>query len=84
MPDEPDRMPDAGCGWRAKAIGITVANVGMAGAVGGDMTMPRPVVAGETAMITRRCSERRFWLRPSAEINQILLFGRELTSRVAT
>ena len=25
-------------------------------------------------MITRRCSERRFFLRPSAEINQILLY----------
>ena len=35
-----------------------------------DMTQPRQVLPGSTKMVTRRCSERRFFLRPSAVVNQ--------------
>jgi len=38
------------------------------------MTAPRQVVPGTTWLITRRCSERRFFLRPSAETNEIFLY----------
>ncbi|MBK6849276.1 MAG: hypothetical protein IPG96_17695 [Proteobacteria bacterium] len=36
------------------------------------MSLPRPVIAGETVMITRRCTQRQFLLRPSAAVNRIL------------
>jgi REP element-mobilizing transposase RayT len=35
---------------------------------------PRRIVAGETYLITRRCSQRTFRLRPSAETNRIFLY----------
>ena len=38
------------------------------------MSLPRPVVPGQTVLITRRCSERRFFLLPAALVNQILLY----------
>jgi REP element-mobilizing transposase RayT len=38
------------------------------------MTAPRQVLAGTTYLITRRCSERRFFLRPSAIVNAIVLY----------
>lgn len=38
------------------------------------MTAPRQVFAGTTYLVTRRCSERRLFLRPSAELNDIFLF----------
>ncbi|MBK6847413.1 MAG: hypothetical protein IPG96_07685 [Proteobacteria bacterium] len=34
--------------------------------------MPRPVIAGETLMVTRRCAQRQFLLRPSAAVNGII------------
>ncbi|HVV84457.1 MAG TPA: hypothetical protein VHE35_15420 [Kofleriaceae bacterium] len=36
--------------------------------------LPRPVVAGETVMITRRCTQRQFLLRPDPQLNQIYLY----------
>ena len=36
------------------------------------MSLPRPVIAGETVMITRRCSQRQFLLRPSSKVNAIV------------
>ena len=33
------------------------------------MTLPRQVVPGRDYMITRRCSERRFFLRPDDDTN---------------
>lgn len=38
------------------------------------MSLPRPVLAGTSYMVTRRCLERRFFLRPSKLGNAIFLF----------
>ena len=38
------------------------------------MTMPRRHIAGQVSMITRRISERRYFLRPDDYINQVLHF----------
>ena len=35
------------------------------------MTAPRQILAGVSYLVTRRCSERRFFLRPSKETNAI-------------
>lgn len=34
------------------------------------MTLPRPVLPGQSYMITRRCSQRQFLMRPDRETNQ--------------
>jgi hypothetical protein len=36
------------------------------------MSLPRPVIAGETILITRRCTQRQFLLRPSSAVNGII------------
>jgi putative transposase len=38
------------------------------------MSLARSVVPGRTYMITRRCSERRFFLRPDAETNNAFIY----------
>lgn len=38
------------------------------------MTAPRQVLSGSTYLVTRRCSERRFFLRPSAQTNAIFRY----------
>jgi REP element-mobilizing transposase RayT len=38
------------------------------------MTAPRQVLSGTTYLVTRRCSERRFFLRPSALTNAIFSY----------
>jgi putative transposase len=38
------------------------------------MTAPRRVLPGTTYLVTRRCSERRFFLRPSRLTNEIFLY----------
>jgi putative transposase len=38
------------------------------------MSRPRCVLPGDTYLITRRCSERRFFLRPSPAVNAIVLY----------
>lgn len=38
------------------------------------MTAPRQVLPGTTYLVTRRCSERRFFLRPSERVNAIFLY----------
>lgn len=38
------------------------------------MTAPRQVVPGRSYMLTRRCSERRFFLRPSKASNNTIIF----------
>jgi putative transposase len=38
------------------------------------MTIPRQVVPGRDYMITRRCSERRFFLRPDDETNNAFIY----------
>jgi REP element-mobilizing transposase RayT len=37
--------------------------------------LPRPVFAGETVMITRRCTQRQFLLRPDDETHDIYLYA---------
>lgn len=39
------------------------------------MTAPRLILPGTTYLITRRCTQRQFLLRPSAEVNALLLYG---------
>ncbi|MBK8480670.1 MAG: hypothetical protein IPL40_05785 [Proteobacteria bacterium] len=36
------------------------------------MILPRRVIAGETLIVTRRCAQRQFLLRPSATANGII------------
>lgn len=38
------------------------------------MTAPRPVFPGDTYLVTRRCAQRQFLLRPSQETNDIFQF----------
>jgi REP element-mobilizing transposase RayT len=38
------------------------------------MTAPRQVLPGVTYLVTRRCSERRFFLRPSQRVNEIFVY----------
>ena len=38
------------------------------------MTVPRQVLPGTTYLVTRRCSERRFFLRPSKKTNDIFRY----------
>jgi len=38
------------------------------------VTAPRRIVAGNCYLLTRRCSERRFFLRPSKEANEVLRY----------
>jgi REP element-mobilizing transposase RayT len=38
------------------------------------MSLPRPIVAGSTYLITRRCTQRQLLLRPSHQVNQIVLY----------
>lgn len=45
------------------------------------MTAPRQILPGTTYLITRRCSERRFFLRPSALTNAIFLYVLAVAAR---
>ena len=38
------------------------------------MSVPRQVLPGSTYLITRRCTQRQFWLTPSKLTNQIILY----------
>jgi REP element-mobilizing transposase RayT len=38
------------------------------------MSLPRPIVAGNTYLVTRRCTQRQLLLRPSTVVNQIFLY----------
>lgn len=38
------------------------------------MSAPRPVEKGKTYLLTRRCSQRQFLLKPSAIVNQVFLY----------
>jgi REP element-mobilizing transposase RayT len=38
------------------------------------MTAPRQILEGATYLVTRRCSERRFFLRPSRHVNEVFLY----------
>lgn len=45
------------------------------------MTPPRQVLPGTTYLVTRRCAERRFFLRPSNLTNQVFLYVLALAAR---
>jgi putative transposase len=47
------------------------------------MTLPRQVLPGCDHMITRRCSERRFFLRPDEETNNAFIYCLGLAARRA-
>jgi hypothetical protein len=47
------------------------------------MTLPRQVVPGRDYMITRRCSERRFFPRPDEETNNAFIYCLALAARRA-
>ncbi|BDG09230.1 transposase [Anaeromyxobacter paludicola] len=46
------------------------------------MTAPRQVLPGTTYLVTRRCSERRFFLRPSPLTNAIFLYVLAVAARL--
>lgn len=48
---------------------------GMQLAEGTRMTAPRQVLRGTTYLVTRRCSERRLFLRPSGRVNEVFLYA---------
>ena len=47
------------------------------------MTLPRQVVPGRDYMITRRCSERRFFLRPDENTNNAFIYCLVLAAKRA-
>jgi putative transposase len=47
------------------------------------MTLPRQVVPGRDYMITRRCSERRFFLRPDEDTNNAFIYCLALAAQRA-
>jgi putative transposase len=47
------------------------------------MTIPRQVVPGREYMITRRCSERRSFLRPDAETKNAFIYCLALAAQRA-
>jgi putative transposase len=46
------------------------------------VTAPRQVLPGKTYLVTRRCSERRFFLRPSPLTNAIFLYVLAVAARL--
>ena len=47
------------------------------------MSLPRAIVQGRRYMITRRCSERRFFMRPDRETNNAFVYCLALAARKA-
>jgi REP element-mobilizing transposase RayT len=47
------------------------------------MTLPRQVVPGRDYMVTRRCSERRFFLRPNEDTNNAFIYCLALAAKRA-
>ena len=45
------------------------------------MSLPRAIVPGRRYMITRRCSERRFFMRPGRETNNAFIYCLALAAR---
>ena len=46
-----------------------------------DMTLPRRVLQGAAIMVSRRCTQRQFLLRPDAVVEQVLTFCLGLAAR---
>jgi REP element-mobilizing transposase RayT len=66
-----DRHP--GRRW-VQRRGITIGTVGTLPAKRAGMTAPRRIVANATVMITRRCLDRMFLLRPSKIANELFSY----------
>ena len=45
------------------------------------MSLPRAVIPGRRYLITRRCSERRFLMRPDRETNNAFVYCMALAAR---
>ncbi len=65
--------PGTPCGARISSKVLNL-HFGTLVAQGRGMAHPRRVVAGETYLLTRRCYQRTFRLRPCAETNRIFLY----------
>ena len=48
------------------------------------MSLPRAIVPGRRYMITRRCSERRFFMRPDRETNNAFIYCLAFAARKAS
>jgi hypothetical protein len=48
------------------------------------MSLPRAIVPGRRYMITRRCSERRFFMRPDRETNNAFSYCLAIAARKAS
>src|SRR5512133_1221414 len=64
-----------------QALVATRVHGGTAPAKRRAMTPPRRVLPGTTYLVTRRCSERRFFLRPSRLTNDIFLYVLAVAAR---
>jgi hypothetical protein len=54
---------------------IHTLTVGKRCAIGfADMSLPRPVYPGTTSMVTRRCTQRQYLLRPDRETNNAVIY----------
>ncbi|ABS27450.1 protein of unknown function DUF1568 [Anaeromyxobacter sp. Fw109-5] len=60
---------------------MTTDGRGTAPAYRRPVTSPRRVLPGTTYLVTRRCSERRFFLRPSRVVNEIFLYVLAVAAR---
>ena len=45
------------------------------------MTAPRQILPGKPHLVTRRCSERRFFLKPTQRTNELLLYVLAVAAR---
>jgi putative transposase len=45
------------------------------------MSLPRAIISGRRYLITRRCSERRFLMRPDRETNNAFIYCMALAAR---
>ena len=48
------------------------------------MSLPRAIVPGRRYMLTRRCSEHRFFMRPDRETNNAFIYSLALAARKAS
>lgn len=69
--DEPGRNSDDAWSIRAELLDAVVGH-DLAARV--RMSLPRRIVPGKTWMLTRRCTQRQFLLRPDDEVNNAFLY----------
>ena len=66
------------------ALVLGASNLRTAVADNHGMSLPRAIVPGRRYMITRRCSERRFFMRPDRETNNAFIYCLALAARKAS